>query len=337
MSRVAADGRILVSVLVILVASWGVLCWRDLPNQARAGFDTDSDGIVTHVDAGSPAEAAGLKLGDHITVMDGVRVEDAAKIARQPRKKAGDIQSITVSNEPTNFKLMRIKYGPLPQRELNRERVAIMIGFCFLLFPMAALLTTSWEATRVLTIMGIGLSLAFMTAPEISDFGVKALTTAVNSLFVLVGVAAALQFLLVFPQRRPWLDRSWGKALLFLPAFLLWLLIAWRVLFTPAASERVNFLTSTLTTVVVGIYLLISVFQFLRNFSRTDQAQRKALKLNWMLLGTVLGLAPVTIAQLVTAFSPEHGLPGQDFYFITLALIPMTWARSASLVRRSGQ
>ena len=56
---------------------------------------------------------------------------------------------------------------------------------------------------------------------------------------------------------------------------------------------------------------------------------RKAVALNWMLLGTVVAILPVMIAQLAYAFSPQSELPGQDFYFVTLALIPISWAWSA--------
>jgi len=330
MSQKSADGRWAMLVLVILVVTWGVLGWNDLPHQARAGFETDGFGVVTRVDPGSPAEAAGLASGDQITYMDGVAVENAAAIARQTRKNVGEILHLTVNNDNSNYKLMRIKYAQMPARELSRERISVMVGFCFLLFPLAAFFSKAVEATRVLTVMGVGLSLAFLPGPHIEDFGTRALTTATNSLFVFVGVAAMLQFLLVFPHRRPWLGRARGKMLLFLPALLLWVLIAYRVLFTPTVSEILNTVTRTASAAVIGIYLLIALFQFLRNFSRTDKAQRKALKINGMLLGTILGIVPVTIAQLVSTFSPESGLPGQDFYFVTLALIPMTWARSAS-------
>ena len=330
MSQDSADGRWLMVVLALLVVTWAVLGWWDLPKQARAGFETDGFGVVTRVDPGSPAEAAGLNVGDHITQMDGVAVENAAVIARQTRKKAGEILHLTINNDDLNYKLMRVRYAEMPPRELSRERVSVMVGFCFLLFPLAAFFSKACEATRVLTVMGVGLSLAFLAGPNIEDFGTRALTTAVNSLFVFVGIAAMLQFLLVFPHRRPWLGRPYRKRLLFLPALLLWLLIAYRVLFTPTVSETLNTLTRTMSGIVIGVYLLIALFQLLRNFSRTDQAQRKALKINGMLLGTVLGIVPVTIAQLVSTFSPHSGLPGQDFYFVTLALIPMTWARSAS-------
>ncbi len=328
MNRDAADGRMLLSVLTLVVGTWGILGWFDLANQTQAGFVTNGNNTVTQVYRGGPAQAAGLGPGDHITHVDGVPVEDAATIARQARKKVGEVQRLTLASTGQSKELL-ITYGPLPERELRLAHAAMIVGFCFLLLPLLAFYRQPIEATRVLAVMGIGLSLAFMNGPYIAAFSMRALTIAITSLFVLFGVAALLQFLLVFPQRRPWLRRPHGKKLLYLPAFVLWLLIAWRVLFTPAASPALNVLTSTLAGVITGSYFLLSLFQVLRNYSRTDQAQRRALKINSMLLGTVAALVPVTIAQLVAAFSPQSALPGQDYYFITLALIPLSWARSA--------
>ncbi len=333
MGRDSSDGRILLCILTLLVASWGILGWLDLPNQARAGFYTNGYSVVTRVVAGSPAKAAGLQVGDHITKYDRVAVENAATIARQPRKKVGEKQRITVENDGESKDYL-VTYSALPEHELSLVHTSVIIGLCFLLFPLAAYFRKAAEATRVLAVMGIGLSLAFMPGPYLAQFDTRALTVAITSLFVLFGVAALLQFLLVFPQRRPLLNRSYGKKLLYFPAFVLWALIAYRVLFTPTATHALNMLTNTMAGVIIGAYLLLSLFQVLRNYSRTNQSQRKSLGLNWMLLGTVLGLMPVTIAQLVSTFSPQSVLPGQDYYFITLALIPLTWARSASLSAR---
>jgi len=313
----------------LLITGWGVLGWIDLPQHAQAGFATNAYSTVTQVSPGSPAQLAGLRPGDRIIQFDGVAVENAAAIARQPRKKVGEIQRVTIDNEGAS-KVLSIAYGPMPEGQLAIAHASAIIGICFLLFPLAAYFRKAVEATRILAVMGTGLSLAFMTGPLVTDFGIRVLTVAVTSLFVMFGVAALFHFLLVFPEKRPWLDRSYAANLLYFPAFLLWALLTYRVVFTPAATDALNLLTSVMATVIIGAYLLLSLFQVLRNYSRTDVMQRKALGLNPMLLGTVVGLVPATVAQLVSAFSPQAGLPGQHYYFLTLALIPLSWARSAS-------
>jgi hypothetical protein len=329
MSDNSASGRVGLSLMTFLIACWGLLGWFDLADRTQAGFSTDGNNTVIQVYPTSPAESAGLEVGDFITYVDGISVEEAATIARMPRKKMGEIGVYSVERFDQKYEIS-IRYGPLLEKTLSLSRVSLIVGFCFVLFPLGAYFRKSSEATRILSVMGIGLGLAFMTGPYIADFSIRSVTTAITSLFVLFGVAALLQFLLVFPHRRPWMNRPHLKKLIYLPAFLLWALIAYRMVFTPAATSSLNTLTNLFSGVIVGGYLLLSLYHVLRNYSKTDQASRKALALNSMLWGAVIGLLPVTIAQLTTVFSPQSVLPGQDYYFVTLALIPLTWARSAS-------
>jgi hypothetical protein len=325
----STGGRVGLSIMTILVACWGLLGWFDLPNRTQAGFSTDGNNTVIQVDLASPAELAGLKVDDFITHVDGHAVEQTSTISRLPRKKVGEIAIYNIERVGQKHEIS-IVYESLPKENISIDRVSLIIGFCFLLFPLLAYFRKPVEATRVLCVMGVGLGLAFMTGPYIGDFSIRSVTKAITSLFVLFGVAALLQFLLVFPQRRAWMSRRHLKKLIYLPAFLLWALIAYRLVLTPAATSALNTLTNLLLGIVVGGYLFTSLFQVLRNYSKTDKLQRNALALNSMLWGTVMGLLPVTIAQLTTAFSPQSVLPGQDYYFVSLVLIPLTWSRSAN-------
>lgn len=323
------SGRMLLGGLALLVAIWGVLGWFDLESQAEAGFQTDTQSRVIAVDEGSPAAEAGLLVDDQILKIGGYAVEDARSQARLPRMKAGDTRVFTVQREGAE-KDVAIVYLALSGEKINLERVSLAVGFCFLLFPLLALFRVSNHATGLLAVMGIGLSMSVLEGPFIADAGVRAMTSTISSLFVLVGMATLVRFLLVFPKRRAFMDKGYAKSLIYLPALLLWLLLAWRLLFTPPSSAALNSFHGLLTGIVEGGYFLVALFLLLHNYSRTDRAQRQSLGLNLMLWGTVLGLLPACIALLAATFSPEAGLPGQAYYFVSLALIPLTWARSAS-------
>jgi len=329
MSKANGSGRMLLGSLALLAAIWGVLGWFDLESQAEAGFSTDGNNRVIAVEADSPAAEAGLQAGDLITKIDVYAAEDARSLARLPRMKPGDTRTYTIQRDGVEQQISII-YRALSEPQLALQRADAVIGFCFLLFPLLALFRVSNPATRLLGVMGIGLSLAYLQGPYISDASIRAMTASISTLFVLFGIAAMLQFLFIFPNRRPFLDKSWSKTVIYLPALALWLLLAWRMLFTPPATHALNSLTGLLVGLIVGAYLLLALFRILRNYSQTDQAQRKKLGMNLMLWGTVVGLLPATLALLVSTFSPQSILPGQDYYFLSLALIPLTWARSAS-------
>jgi hypothetical protein len=324
-------GRLLLGSLAVLVAVWGILGWFDLGSQAEAGFQTNSSQRVTAVDQGSPAAAAGLLAGDQVLEIGGHAAGDARALAQLPRAKAGETRVFKVEREGTE-RDVSIVYSALAGDKLKMQRLAMAVGFCFVLFPFLALFRRASEATRILAVMGTGLSLSLLQGPFIPDTGVRAIISTASSLFVLVGMAALVHFLMVFPKRRAFLAKAYARFVIYLPALLLWLVVAWRLLFTPAPGATLDSFHGLLTGVVEGGYFLVALFLLLHNYSRTHQSERKALGLNLMLWGTVLGLLPAVIAQLATMFSPQSGLPGQAFYFVSLALIPITWARSASRV-----
>ena len=329
MSDSSQDSRVLPLTLVVLVAGWAMLGWRDLPNVTQAGFDTDGNNTVVHVAEGSPAAAAGFAAGDVITKIEQLPVANTRAIARLPRVPAGETRAYTIERAGEE-RVVSVRFAPLPPRALSLERVSTIIGLSYLLFPLLAWWRRPSGAARVLLIMGTGLAFAFIGGPYIAEAGIRSLIAAIVALFVAAGTAAMVQFLLVFPRRRQWLEHGPGKTLLYLPALLVWALLAYRIVFMPPATGVLNTLTNLASGIVTGAYFLAALFLVLRNYGRSDRAQRKALALNGMLWGTVLGLLPATLAQLVAAFSPASVLPGQDAWFVSLVLIPFAWARSAS-------
>jgi hypothetical protein len=226
-----------------------------------------------------------------------------------------------------------LTYEPLGDRVLSLAHGATIVGFCFLLFPLTAYFRRQSEASRVLTVMGMGLSLAFIAGPSVVDFGSRAVITAITTLFVLVGLAAMLQFLLVFPTMSRWIQRPMGKKLLYLPVLVVWLFLAWRILFTPPASSALNTLTTVATSTIVAAYLLLSLAVAVRHWRRSGTAERSSLSLGVMALGSVVGLGPAVLVQVVTAVAPHIVLPGQEYYTLAMVLIPLTWSRSAAMIR----
>jgi hypothetical protein len=169
------------------------------------------------------------------------------------------------------------------------------VGFSFLLIPLIACLTRPNAATRVLALMGLGISLSFFDGPYLVSYDVRAVATTVAQLFMLLGLAAMVHFLLLFPRQRPILKKSWGKKLVYLPMLIIWLLIAWRILFTPPAAAISSFISQFLSGVGITAYLLIGLFLLLRNYSRTDRDERSRLAFNRLLWATVFAIIPAVV------------------------------------------
>ncbi len=76
-------------------------------------------------------------------------------------------------------------------------------------------------------------------------------------------------------------------------------------------------------------YFGLALISIIRNFSRATPDERTADGLGLMLLGTLIGLLPVTISSIVGLVAPTVVLPGSQYYFLTLILIPITFAAAA--------
>src|SRR5690606_5485931 len=202
-------------------------------------------------------------------------------MAQLPRARVGDTRVFRLIRAGEEQQV-QVTYAALPESTLKKERSERLLGFAFLLFPLLALLRCNTIATRILALMGIGLSLAFLAGPHIGVASSRSLAATIASLFVLVGLAAMLHFLLVFPRRRALVDTGAGRMLVYAPALLLWGLLGWRLLFLPPATDLLNSASRLFLGLVEGGYFLVALFLLLHNYSRTDKFQRKALALNGM-------------------------------------------------------
>ncbi len=277
---------------------------------------------------GSRAEAGGLRAGDVILAIAGVRTDRAAALSELPRPAAGESRAYRVSRDGTaraEERVVTVEFAPLPPGDLARERASIVVGLCFLMFPLLVGYRRPSRAARVLLVMGVWPS---STGPTwTTPLFVRWRRPSGRSLCWSASPRSSTSFCYFRGAVPGWSSGTWP---VYLPALLLWVLLAWRLLFMPAASGALTVITNLALAVVVVGYLLAALFLVLRNYSRTDRAERKALALNGMLWGTVLGVVPAALAQLTTVFSPASELPAQDFWFVSLALIPIAWSRSAA-------
>ncbi len=330
----SGSGKGVLLFLGLAVAFWGVLGWMDINQQGYGGVTLNRDFIVTAVDPNTPASMSTIDVGDQVTHIERVPVEDVAQLARLDRTDIGERRVYWVDKfDPTVDEYVemdyRLRHVALDNHAKSKARARIIVGFCFLLMPLAGWLITPNRATRILVMVGAGLGLSFMGGPYMVSYDLRAMFAAVEGLFVYIGLAAMIHFLLVFPHLRPFLSRPSAKKLIYLPALALWLLLCWRLFVPPASDSFVNIVIDVATGLIIGGYLLVGLILLLRNFARTSSGERKALGFNTMLIGSLVALLPVLVGNIVAAVSPAASLPGQEYYFLSVVLIPMTWSLAA--------
>ncbi len=182
-----------------------------------------------------------------------------------------------------------------------------------------AYLRRQTASTQALALAGTLFSLAFIGGPYFESYMVRSVDSAINVLLIWLGVASILNFLLVHLK-------SGGNRLLYLPALVAGLFIAWRILFTPEATSGLNNFSNILFGVVAAFYLIGSLVTVYQSFSGATAAERESNGLQLILIGAIIGLVPPLVSIVAGVIAPQVVLPGQNFYFLTMIAIPVTWS-----------
>ena len=312
------DNKTPLLVFAAALVIYGLLGWLDVGNSAQGGWATDPDNTVTQVLPGSPTEAAGLQVGDKIVSMGGIAMTDAEALTQRARPKVGETWEFVVERDGSTVSL-DVTFGePVPERKFLAH-ATFFVGFCFIGFTMRAYMQKQTTSTHALAIAGTLFSLAFLGGPYFDNYMLRSVDSAITVLLVWLGVASILMFLLVHL-------RSGGSRLLYLPAVVAGLFIAWRILFTPEATSALNNFGNILTGIVAAFYLIASLVTVYRSFSGATASERESSGLQLILIGALIGLVPPILSVVVGIFAPQVVLPGQNFYFLTMIAIPITWS-----------
>lgn len=317
-------------VIATIAAIIGVLGVLDLKNAPYSGYFSSPNNQVTRVFPDTPAERAGLEVGDVIQSVGGISVQDTKALARRARPEIGETRTFMVDRDGQETEL-EVTYSELPTTTRNLGLAGALIGFCFLVFPLLAYTKAPSTATFLLALFGLCFGIAFLPGPYSPSYFLRTLGGALGTSAVVMGFAFLVHFLLSFPQPRDFLSRPAAKKIIYLPAILLALFFLFLTLFQPDATPALNQVVGLLVGLfVVGFFgwAIVAMFQ---NFSRASAEGRSKHGLGLMLFGALVGLVPVTLSSLIAAISPEvqANLPGVRFYFLTFALIPICFALAA--------
>ena len=317
---------LLVLTAVVLVS--GVLAALDFRNATYTGYLTDGDRTIIQVADGSPAAAAGMQEGDRLVSIGGIAVSDMRGLSRQARAAAGEVRTIEIDRAGQTVPL-QLEYASMPAREALAYRLATLLGLAFIGFGLWAYFAAPGPATAVLAYFGVSFGFAFVGVPYFQAPAMRALVDATITAAILIGFALLLHFLLLYPRRRALLDRPSGLRFVYAPAIAVALFFVALTVLQPDATSGLNVFVRTLIGLFIAGYFVTSLVVLYRGYAAADARVRKENGLALMLAGAVLGLGPLIVSSVVGLLSPTTVLPGSRFYFLALALIPVTFAIAA--------
>jgi len=313
-----------------LLVIWGLWGLVDLGNSPSGGFDSGNS-IVIGVEPGGPAEEAGLREGDRILSLDGIPSGDRETLRRQPRAEVGGVQLLEVERTDeatgvTTTENIEITYSLLPAGERTFDIVGGVIGLVFLLSGMLVFLKAPSTPTLLFAIVGFGFAGIFLPSPYIGFPVLQAFLSNVLFVAFLTAFASLFHLLLIFPKRKRVMEKKNAGKLIYLPVAI-YALLGIMIFFADLPVGRFGTaLVVFLGLIFVG-YLVLSIVALVHSFVTAAPQERAEEGLNFMLAGVVFGFLPITLMMVSGLFGVlQNDFPGSDFLFLTILLIPISFA-----------
>ena len=312
-------------VLATIIALLEIPGALDLRNVPYSGYWTDGNNTVIRIFPGSPAQQADFKVEDYIRSSDGIDMKDSKALARRPRAKIGETRSYVVerAGETVNLELI---FSGLPAKNVVLSFAGAIIGFCFLIFGLRAYLKVQNQSTTLLALLGLCLGLAFVDTPYIASYTLRTIFSSVSIVILIFGLAFLLHFMMAFPKAKTMLEKKNMMVVLYGPATLVALFSLFLIIIQPDATSALNTLVNIMFGVFFAGYLGLAAIAMVHSYIKATPEERGVHGLKIMLFGTVIGLVPIVIAFIVGIFAPKLVLPGVEFYFLTMVLIPISLA-----------
>lgn len=280
--------------------------------------------VIGEIRSGSPAEKAGLRRGDRVLRVEGIPFGQQERIIGLGRPKIGEARSLVIERNGAVVPV-QIIYEKNPEAYHVRYTVFLLIAvlfltvgtICFWLFPSAT--------TSLLFWFGFCGAFVFMHKPYFASFAARTQFALLRWLLTSLWLATLVHFLFIFPRPKAAMKsrRSLIRAGIYVPCLLLFSFIAYYTLFPSRLVGRGS-LVMNIVFLFIGTYLVAAAAAFAHSFLGLKKSeQTPGLKI--MLFGTALGLLPIAISIILGIATPSVHLPNQEYYILTLALIPVSF------------
>jgi hypothetical protein len=315
-------------VLALLIALLEIPGGLDIRNRPYDGYRIDSNSMVITVLPDSPAQRAGLMVGDHLISVAGVDARNQEVLDRQPRAKIGETRVLVVERQGRNVNL-DLTYSELPKQDLLTAFLRIPIVFCFLIFGVGAYLRVQNQNTTLLALAGLSFGFSFLNKPYFASDTLSSVLGAVGFASVLFGLVWLLHFFMGFPKPKAFLARKRAKLWLYGPAALVIVLLLCALVFGPITTGVFGTAANLIGFLIFGGYLVLSFVMMVHSWIKATPQERTANGLNFMLLGTLIGIAAFIIPAIVWFAAPNIALPGAGFLSLAVVLVPFALSQAA--------
>ena len=144
----------ILKIAAVLFIIWGVLGLMDSKNYSFSGYSTDGNNTITQVKDGSPAETAGMQVGDVMKSYDGILVTDSKAFNNRKRTEIGQTVEIMVERSG-EVQSLQVVYTELPNENSTLNMSAFIMGLLFVILGLYVHLKKKTALTFAFAVFGV--------------------------------------------------------------------------------------------------------------------------------------------------------------------------------------
>jgi PDZ domain-containing protein len=305
--------------LMITALALSVIGLVDLPSTPYSGYEVSADYKVIRVAPNSPADRAGLQVGDSIIRIGGVPTENLHQVFKQPRTEIDVDQKLTVLRNNWPYELL-IRQASLPGKDLFLAWAGNLMAFIMLGLGFAVYWKRSDKVSSLFFLFNLCFALALMTPPYLETFFLRNIVRVNFLLFLTMGFAFFLHLTLVFPKPKPAITETPVELLIYLPAPVMAITYLVLRLLHPKADLLSNLILQDMFALLIVAVLTLAVAAVIHSYWT---ATRHGMGV--VLVGSLLGVVLPVIGFVVGTFAPQLGSPGWEYYSLLAILVPLSF------------
>lgn len=311
----------ILTIAGILFIIWGILGLMDAKNYTYTGYNSDDNWTVIKIEEGSPAEVAGLQIGDVIKSTGGIAVTDSKALSKRQRAEIGETREFIVDRNGEEIAL-QVTYAKMIDKDRTNNMVGFIIGLLFIVLGLFAHNKHKTSLSFAFAVFSVCFGFLFTNGPYIASSVLNDIVGVISTAIFLFSFTALAIYMLRYPPESSFLSSKNSK-LLYIPMLVLLAIIVILEVVKPDNSGTLNMVMRLLFGIFIIGYFLIAVITLIKKYARTSSAERQSKGLNLMLIGAIIGIVPILIYFTIGTLSPGTELPGNDYVFYTFAAMPI--------------
>ena len=321
-------GMAVVALILAVIGIW------DVSTSPYSGYRLSADYRVVRVDSGSPAEAAGVRVGDRITKIDGVSTERLYQLSKLSRAEIGENQKLSLQREGKEF-ATTVTPTALPTGNWILVRAKNLMGLLMIAIGYAVFRRRPGKEVSLFFLFNLFVALAFISPPYFESVGLRRAVALNFLVFLTLGLAFFLHLTVIFPKPKLLVKDTPLELFIYGPVPLMALAYSALRLFQPDADLLLNVVLHYAFGLLVLMGLGFAVAAVANSHWIAGDSERAATRT--MLIGALLGAIPVAIGLLTDSFLPYTALPLSDYYALPVILVTLSFGKALWQLKSTGE